>query len=68
MTSDPEPIDQEHQPLHIDHAVNFSVTDHHVWRQRGSWIVCVSCDQEHGFGILPGQRLLGVVDGKPIIG
>jgi hypothetical protein len=40
----------------------------HEWRQKGGWIVCRTCDFEHGFRVKSNQRLVGIdEEGKPII-
>ena len=38
----------------------------HNWKQRGPYIVCTSCDHEHGFNIGTKKRLIGVKDGQPV--
>ena len=40
----------------------------HAWKQRGAWIVCRTCDFEHGFRVQANKRLVGITsDGNPIL-
>lgn len=40
----------------------------HAWRQRGGWIMCTSCDFEHGIRITPNKRMTGISkEGMPIL-
>lgn len=40
----------------------------HEWRQRGVYLVCISCEQEHAVHIGTEKILVGVDDGgKPIL-
>jgi hypothetical protein len=40
----------------------------HEWRQRGVYLVCISCEQEHGVHIGTKKMLVGVDDnGSPIL-
>jgi len=35
----------------------------HTWKQRGPWVVCTSCPQEHAFHIGTKKLLVGVDSG-----
>lgn len=40
----------------------------HKWRQRGVWVVCISCESEHAIHIGVKKMLRGIDDGgNPII-
>jgi hypothetical protein len=72
-------MDQEFEPKVIEsiseeqlerlrkEARDKALTSRHRWRQRGSYVVCQSCDYEHGFYIERGKLLQGVDEnGHPI--
>lgn len=39
----------------------------HEWRQRGPYLVCVSCELQHAVYIGMEKRLVGFDQGRPII-
>ncbi len=49
-------------------AVEKAKATRHEWRQKGIWVYCRSCDNEHGFYVGVKKQLVGVSeDGKPIL-
>lgn len=50
----------------MEHARERAQKAKHVWRQRGVWLVCTSCEQEHAVWIGTGKKLVGINDdGSP---
>lgn len=46
----------------------FVPSGNHEWRQRGPYLVCKSCEIEHGVWIGMKKQLVGISeDGKPIL-
>ena len=46
----------------------FTPAGHHIWVQRGYYLVCKSCELEHGVYIGPNKMLIGENDkGEPIL-
>jgi hypothetical protein len=43
------------------------VSGSHTWRQRGVWLVCTSCDNQHAQFIGTKKMLIGIEDGKPVL-
>jgi hypothetical protein len=37
-----------------------TVSKTHSWKQKGTTIVCDSCETPHGFRVHPGQQLVGI--------
>jgi hypothetical protein len=49
-------------------AIEKALKAKHDWRQRGNAIVCIACENEHGFYVKTTQRLIRVTkEGEPII-
>lgn len=49
-------------------AVEKAKSVRHKWKQKGGWILCNSCENNHGFRISGRERLIGIDDsGNPII-
>jgi hypothetical protein len=46
-------------------AVQKAKSADHVWRQKGVWLVCKSCENEHAMFIGTKKMLVGIEDGKP---
>lgn len=43
-------------------------TKKHEWRQRGPWLVCISCENEHATWVGREKRLVGMDEkGNPIL-
>ena len=39
----------------------------HNWRQRGPYLVCTSCENEHAYHIGTKKRMIGIKDGQPVL-
>lgn len=40
----------------------------HTWRQRGPWLVCISCDHKHSSWLGMNKELIGIDEkGEPIV-
>lgn len=49
-------------------AVEKAKNARHEWRQKGVWVYCKSCENEHGFYVGTRKQLVGISDdGKPIL-
>ena len=52
----------------IDSLINNARSQHHIYRQRGPWIVCTSCVSQHASFIGVNRDYKGVdEDGKPVL-
>ena len=66
-------IDEEEKPLVEENIKQHTLSDptvgnKHEWRQEGPFIVCRSCESNHGFRIGVNKKLKGInEEGKPII-
>lgn len=67
LSKKPEIIEEEDQ---IEEAVEHhslkdlkpTVGKLHDWKQRGTHIICESCDSTHAFTVPPGTQMVGVDD------
>lgn len=48
-------------------AVEKAKTAAHTWRQRGAFVYCKTCENEHGIYIGTNKILVGEKDGQPRI-
>lgn len=49
-------------------AIKQSLTSKHIWRQRGIYVICTSCENEHAIYLGTSKILIGVRDdGSPNI-
>jgi hypothetical protein len=61
--------DAEGNQTEQEHQISRSeVPTRHSWRQRGAYLICDSCPNEHGTWVGSKYRLTGVDDdGQPIL-
>ena len=48
-------------------AYKFVSNGAHEWRQRGPYLVCVSCELQHAVWVGVDKQMVGMKDGKPIL-
>lgn len=76
MSDQTEPVNEQEQIVEPDtEALDFNRPDftflpkqHHDWRQKGPYLVCKSCEIEHGVWVGMDRILVGLNDqGQPIL-
>lgn len=48
-----------------DHALEHQFKATHNWKQRGNFLVCTACPNEHGYPIPTNHLFMGMVEGQP---
>lgn len=60
---------EEFEVLNFDNPdFKFTPSGNHIWRQRGCYLVCLSCELQHAVHIGMEKRMVGVTkNGDPIL-